>query len=134
MIAPRIDRMTFDELITEFIHCIEIRKTVDYGDKQSVRAYNRASDRYIKIANRIEDAFPEHRADFAALMNSADFDVRSTAAFCVLTNLRYTPEMEAAALKIIREYFRKDPLAAAAKDMWFADWNTGKIPTRYNQP
>lgn len=131
--APRIDSLSFDELIAEFIRCVEIRKTVDYGDRHSVRIYNRAADRYGKIVDRIDSHFPDRRADFAALMHSDNPDVRSTAAFCVLNGIHYAPEMENQALANIRKYFRRDPLAAIAKDMWFDDWNNGRIPTRYNQ-
>lgn len=130
--APRLDSLSFDELIAEFIRCIEIRKAVDYGDKHSVRTYNRAADRYGKIVDRIDEHFPDRREDFAALMHSEDSDVRSTAALCVLTQIHYTPEMEKQALKNIREYFRKDPLAGIARDIWFDDWRSGRIPTRYN--
>lgn len=130
--APRIDRMTFEQLLEEFLRCVEIRKTVDYGDSHSVRAYNRAADRYGKVVDRIDAHFPDRREEFAALMHSDDPDVRSTAAFCVLMRIRYTPEMEAQALENIREYFRMDPLAGIARDVWFDDWRSGRIPTRYN--
>ena len=93
-------KKSYDQCVGEIISDIIKRKTVDYGDKKSVRLYNAAMDRIDKNVQYIDMYFPERRYDFIQLMHHADPHIASTCACMTYYNISCSLELKREAISI----------------------------------
>lgn len=66
---------TVEQYIQAILRDIEKRKTVDLGDKNSVRRYNAAMDRIYKNVKIVLDDFPSGFEKLTAFLDCPDTDV-----------------------------------------------------------
>jgi hypothetical protein len=85
------------QCLDEIVKCIVQRKSVDYGNKASVRRFNAAYDRIIKHARYIDLHYPDQIDAMMTLLYHDDFDVVLHVAPIILTlvNSTFTQKWEA---------------------------------------
>jgi len=94
---------TFEQCIEHILMDIERRKTVDYGDKNSVRRYNAAYDRMAKNVDRIESMCPECREAFFQYIYHDDPAVSETFACFVFYRNSFSIDQKKDAVRRIEQ-------------------------------
>lgn len=95
---------SFETLLKRFMTDVEKRKNIDYCDKNSIRRYNAAMDRIVKISKQISEIYPECIDEFSTLLDSDDISMQSTCAAAMIQFMDCTEEQQKRAYKFIIEY------------------------------
>lgn len=119
----------YAQLAQEWLEAVQSQESVDYGDPKSVRRYNRATDRYRKIAGQIDENHREKVREFAEFLKSDDPYVQSVCAFCLLGLTHYPMDLEECALNVIR----KGAETKFTYVFWLERWQNGEIMTQYKK-
>lgn len=96
---------TIEKCIQEILKNIETRKTVDYGDKASVRRYNAAYDRILRNVMYIEKNYPEHQNLFMEMLSHQDAHVAYCFACLILNRFSYGIEQRKQALSVVKNVY-----------------------------
>lgn len=93
---------TPEKCISNILKDAEKRKTVDYGDRASVRRFNAAIDRIHANLDYIDEHFPEQINLVIALLDSSESKVSLICAIRLLQFRNATTEQRQKALQTIR--------------------------------
>jgi hypothetical protein len=93
---------TPEKCIANILKDAEKRKTVDYGDRNSVRRFNAAMDRIHANLNYIDENFPDQIGLVVELLDSPESGVSLVCAIKLLDFRSATPEHKQKALQTIR--------------------------------
>lgn len=93
---------TYDQYVQHILKDIELRKSVDYGDKNSVRRYNAAADRIQRDVDTIEQLFPEKIDDFFQMIYHPDVHIATTIAWKVFGGKIFSNDQKLTALEQIK--------------------------------
>lgn len=91
------------------------RKTVDYGDKASVRRYNAAYRRCFEHMKYIDEHFPDQISVVMTLLSSSDIDVIAHCAPMILWLEHSTQDQKNEAIGAIRNLVNNPQLNPAEK-------------------
>lgn len=92
---------TFEDSIQLILEDIERRKTVDYGNKASVRQYNAAYDRIANNMRHIETNYPNRKDDFLEFMYHEDASIVHTFSCLVIYGRIFSVEEKKEAVCIL---------------------------------
>ena len=92
---------TFEDSIQLILDDIERRKTIDYGNKASVRQYNTAYDRIAKNMKHIETKYPNRKGDILEFMYHEDTNVAHTFSCLVIYGNIFSVEQKKEAVCIL---------------------------------
>ena len=95
---------SYENLFKCFLTDVEKRKNIDYCDKNSIRRYNAAMDRIIKVSRQISEMYPDHIDEFSSLLNSDDIKLQLTCACMMVQFMNCTEKQLYRAQKWIIEY------------------------------
>lgn len=101
---------SIEQCLDEIIKCIGQRKSVDYGNKASVRRFNAAYDRIIKYARYIDVHYPNQIEVLMKLLYHDDLDIVVHCAPIVLTLSNSTIIQKWEAIDVIRGFLSDDRL------------------------
>lgn len=101
---------TAEECIALMLEDIERRKTVEYSDKKSVRAYNAAMDRIYKNGRYINAVYPEKLYLLIELLSSKDVKVILTVATLIQRLPNTTREHRIASIQAVKKLLSSDVL------------------------
>ena len=93
---------TPEKCIANILKDAEKRKTVDYGDRNSVRRFNAAMDRIHANLDYIDENFPDQIGLVVELLDSPESGVSLVCAIKLLYFRNATPEHKQKALQTIR--------------------------------
>ena len=99
---------TPEKCISNILKDTEKRKTVDYGDRASVRRFNAAMDRIHANLDYIDEHFPEQINLVIALLDFPEIEVSLVCAIRLLRFRNATTEQRQKALQTIQRV-RDDP-------------------------
>lgn len=97
--------LSYDKFGGRFINACQMRYDVDYGNKASVRRYNKGMSICRKVMKQIDIDFSDMLEDFTKLLSSQDSEVRYMSAFCLLEIAHPSVEQEQQALERVCEFF-----------------------------
>lgn len=130
---------SFEELMEIFVSNAirHSEKYVDYGDKKSVREYNKCLERLGKAAEKIDEYYPERKQEFFKLLESDNWDIKRACAHSILECTHYTSQEEEMALGVLHYYADEiaDSCAKMLYSLYFSDWagEKKKIRTVYSK-
>lgn len=93
---------TYEQYVAHILKNIESRKTVDLGDKNSVRRYNAAADRIAKDVTAIEEQYPDKINDFFQLIYHPDSAVAHALAWYVYDRKSFSVKQKQEAIRVIQ--------------------------------
>jgi len=94
---------SFESYMEDILRNIELRKTVDYGSRSSVRKYNAAYDRIIKNVKAIERNYPERRSIFNEMLSHQDAAVVYLFGCLILDRPNFSLEDRVNALDVLKK-------------------------------
>lgn len=100
-----MSKLSFETCIQAILDNIEIRKTVNYGDRTSVRQYNQAYDKITKKITYIETHYPDRINEFIALIHHPDPEVAYSCGCRVIYNRNFPMEARRSALAVVKKLF-----------------------------
>ena len=91
------------DLVNEYLNGIHLMNEYEkeFEKKESVKKYNRLSDRNRKIASDIDTKYPELKSAFYELLSSDESEVRAWVAHHILEVMNYENECRKAAFEEI---------------------------------
>lgn len=111
-----------EQLITEYLANQELHAAVDFGNKSSVKAGNKAADRMRNIAAELREA-TESTTRFEALLDHPNPMVRKWVAHHLLELMEPSKSAVERSLSIIEQASLGDSAEALGERMWLASWN-----------
>ena len=70
---------SYECLIEKLVYYVNVRKSVDYGNRTSVRAYNKAYDKAFECASKVVSSYPGRIDEFIDwILNHSDWEIIST--------------------------------------------------------
>lgn len=107
--------MEAEKCISLILHDIERRKTVDFGDKQSVRQYNAAMDRIYMNGRRIDTSYPEYLGLLIELLYHKDIKVVLTIATMLQTLKNVSKAQRLEAIAVLEMHMAQNALTPVEK-------------------
>ena len=106
---------TVDQCIETILKSIEQRRSVDYGNRLSVRRFNAAYDKILENARYIDSHYPSQIDAIMKLLYHHDVDVISHCAPIILTLCNSTIEQKREAINVIKLLLTSDKLSKGDK-------------------
>lgn len=114
--------MELDDLLEKYIEQAKICFQVDYGDKNSVKAHNKAADKMQKIVGLIDHNYGEEGVKrFSDLLDITEYTTNVWAAVHVFNNLKADNDSRRKALQIIRNIAKGDDVNALGFQHWLKE-------------
>jgi hypothetical protein len=102
-----MDQNSFDKCVTSILSDIVLRKSVDYGDKKSVRKYNAAYGRMKKNAIYINTNYSDRVDELFALTNNTDTEIAYAVACLIISHIECPSTMKRAAIAVVKKLFEE---------------------------
>ena len=112
------------DLVNEYLNGIHLMNEYEkeFEKKESVKKYNRLSDRNRKIASDIDTKYPELKSAFYELLSSDESEVRAWVAHHILEVMNYENEYRKAAFEEIVRIAKGSGVDALGNAMWLKRW------------
>jgi hypothetical protein len=110
-----------EDLIEQFKENAKVHFNIDYGNKKSVKAGNKAVDRMFEIAQKLNDS--GHFNEFAALLSCEEDRVNVWTAHMLLERLNATGSIAEEALSVITELANSDDINSFGEKLWLEHWH-----------
>ena len=107
-----MNKKSLIKCLEQIVADIELRKTVNYGDRSSVRRYNAAYDRIEKNVKYIENNYPDQLHVFTDLLFCPNQSVSYTCACMILNVLKCSSKMKRTALDEVKRQLAAGQLDA----------------------
>jgi hypothetical protein len=109
-----------EDLIEQFKENATVHFNIDYADKKSVKAGNKAVDHRFQIAGKLKDAGRFN--EFAALLTCKEYRVNVWAAHILLERLNAAGSTAEQALSVITELANADDINSHGEKLWLEQW------------
>ena len=113
------------DLVNEYLNGIHLMNEYEkeFEKKESVKKYNRLSDKNRKIASDIDTKYPELKSAFYELLSSDESEVRAWVAHHILEVMNYENKCRKAAFEeIVRIAKGGSRVEALGNAMWLKQW------------
>ena len=119
----KLSDKTLAELIDHYIKQVDITNKIDYLDKKTVRANNKAVHTMYQIVELFNSKFgDEGIKSFAKLLDIKEKDTNLWVAAQLLERMRPNEMLRDKALSIIKGIIASNHPSATSFKIWLADW------------
>jgi hypothetical protein len=117
--------MTFSELVNKYKQQIAICSQIDYDNKKTIIANNRAVHTMYKLIDVLKRDFTgEEVVEFAKLLDMKEHNTNVWVAAQMLERLDLSNDLQIKALTVIKEVAAGDSPEALGFKIWLKNWKT----------